>query len=119
MSKAECLALSALCRLSGHIRSNLSDFALECLDGWPVSSCLARGASRAFVWTSLRWRRGLCLDGDMGIVGFGGRKISATGYGGLSDNLSRPSRLSRLDRYKMRIRVDLSRHALYISVWTV
>ncbi len=62
---------------------------------------------------------GLCLDGNLGVLGSGTGKISATGCGGLSDNLSRPSRLSRLDRYKMRIRVDLSRHALYISVWTV
>ena len=72
-----------------------------------------------FVWTALRWLSGLCLDGNLGVLGSDGGKISATGCGGLSDNLSRPSRLSRLDRYKMRIRVDLSRHALYISVWTV
>jgi len=73
---------------------------------------------------------GVCLDGyaatewplsrrRSGGLGSRAGEISVTGCGGLSDNLSRPSRLSRLDRYKMRIRVDLSRHALYISAWTV
>lgn len=95
------------------------DFGLECLDGWPARSCPVSGALRAFVWTVMQRLSGLCLDGDRGVLGSGGGEISATGCGGLSDNLSRPSRLSRLDRYKMRIRVDLSRHALYISVWTV
>lgn len=38
-----------------------------------------------------------------------------TRYSGLSDNLSRLSGLSRLLDIKMRIRVELSRHALYIS----
>lgn len=69
-----------------------------------------------FVWTGSQRPGALCLDEKPGALGFPGKKISVTGCGGLSDNLSRPSRLSRLDRYKMRIRVDLSRHALYISV---
>lgn len=40
--------------------------------------------------------------------------VRVTGCGGLSDNLSRLSGLSRLVDIKMRIRVELSRHALYI-----
>lgn len=97
----------------------LVDFGLECLDCWLARSGPVSGALPAFVWTAMRRLSGLCLDGDRGVLGSGAGKISVTGCGGLSDNLSRPSRLSRLDRYKMRIRVDLSRHALYISVWAV
>ena len=97
----------------------LAGYCAEMSRRFALSLLLRLWCLAGFVWTTLRWLSGLCLDGNLSVLGSGDGKISATGCGGLSDNLSRPSRLSRLDRYKMRIRVDLSRHALYISVWTV
>lgn len=115
---------------AGLLRPFIGEPLRSCLDsldnpylGW----CFLFGHPPALVVAQLVPLRALCLDvifvlplplsrrgwvlyliAHLGIP-------CATGYSGLSDNLSRLSGLSRLHDIKMRIRLELSRHALYIS----